>query len=77
MSVCTNCYRSSCGSFRHVPNLSYIKFAKNALAKAKLTNIASVMFVSTKSEYSRVLTHVTNSLNGCFRRKAMNAHLLS
>lgn len=24
------------------------------------------MFVSTKSEYSRVLTHVTNSVNGCF-----------
>lgn len=46
--------------------VSYIKFAKNALAKTKSPNIASVMFVSTKSEYSRVLTHVTNSVNGCF-----------
>lgn len=52
--------------------VSYIKFAKNALAKTKSTNIASVMFVSTKSEYSIVLTHVTNSVNGCFRMKTKN-----
>lgn len=32
--------------------LSYIKFAKNAVAKTKSMNIASVIFVSIKSEYS-------------------------
>lgn len=51
---------------------SYIKYKKNALAKTISTNTASVIFASTKSEYSRDLTHVNNSVNGCFWRKTKN-----
>lgn len=46
-----------------------IRCAKNALTKTRLTSIAFVAFANTKSEYSRVLTHVMNSVNGCFQRK--------
>lgn len=49
--------------------VSYIKCAKNALTKTRLMGIASVTFVIIKSEYSRVLTHVTNSVNSCLQRK--------
>lgn len=70
MSVCANCHRSSCGSFRHVSNLCDVhKVCEECIVEDEIDKYSFCMFVSTKSEYSRVLTHVTNSVNGWFRRK--------
>lgn len=70
MTVCRNCHRPSCGSFRHVPNLCVVhKVCEECIDEDEIDKHSFWTFVNINSEYSRVLTHVTNSVNGCFQRK--------